>query len=438
MSALFPTRFKGKLSDLRRALASGELELNEDQEVDFFIAPPKAKNNYCKSKPISGGGANESEIINKLKMAKEEPPVKPRNNLTAEELNRMPRGDNTFVDQMLVGLRAAGKDVGTWAKFEKEINTELGQAIQMLTLLSMMLSVDQSKAEQAMAVSKGDTTNSKSMGKNSPGTLSPGNEIEKEAPLWFKRKIQSILKDNMQKRPAGGRLSGELSHKRLYKIRSTSKVFQKKEMITKKQYNVVLLIDCSGSMSGVNAQMAATCAALISRDFQHLVRLKIKTFNQRNKTIKDFNEKFTPLHLSEPMDRIIKECNSGNGGSNHDWFGLQEANQDLMRERGEKLLIIISDAQPSDCGCGCEDKAKELPEFHGIAPNNAYGLLKAKFQQIHTRGAVRLMSITVGGGPAADMPRIEDLYQKNFTNIGDYGMIYKALTELLSSAIKRK
>lgn len=431
----FAKRFKGKLKDLKLALLSGEID--EESNIDFII---EAENDAPSRKaPISSKG-EARDIADAAKMEEiGQPDIK--SDWKIKELQELPRGDDSFLDRFLKFSQSAGhKDkTDTWAAAEHFINSPEGKAFQMLALLSLLMSggsaAKEGQAIQEMVSKKGDSTNSKA-GKGNIGTLSPNDEIEKTTPLWFKRKITSILKDNMQKRPGGNRTSGDLNFKRLYKIPGgNNRVFQKREHISKKQYNVVLVIDCSGSMSGEPAQIAATCASLICRDFQDLVRLKIKTFNSRDTVVKEFDEKFKAASLIKPRDMIIKECNSPHTGTNHDWYAVMLADQDARQERGEKMIITISDAEPC-CG-GIDEEEKKGEERFGKEYGNGFKCLQLQNNEIHSKGQVRLMSIVVGE-LGEDKERMERLYQKNFSHIDKYDEIYRAVTEVLSSAIKRK
>lgn len=439
INPFFKKRFKGKLKDLKRAILDGELD--DELDIDFLIDDPEKetlpKHNPLSSKPI------EQKLIEAAKMKDAHSAHEgPKQDWKMSELLNLPRGAKEFLDKFIkFGQEMGKKEVEQWPGLTEFINSPMGQALQTLTLLSMMLEGSEDKAKEInnmrFAV-KGDSTDTP-CGEGSPETLHPNSEIEKTTPLWFKRKVTSILKDNMQKRPGGNRTSGELNFKRLYKIPcGSNRVFHKKEHISKKQYNVVLLIDCSGSMSGSKLQTAATCASLITRDFQGLVRLKIKTFNRRDTVIKEFDEKFSQHKMNEPMDRIIAEGNSGNGGTNHDWYAVMQADQDVRKEIGEKMIISISDAEPC---CGeIESQIIARVKFPASMSENGYAMLAEQNKEIHSRGKVRLMSIVVGShgkGPAGK-ERMQTLYQRNFSHINGYDEIYRAVTEVLSSAIKRK
>lgn len=432
MNLLGGNRFKGKLRDLKNAILNGTIDLDDDQDIDFIV-DDSGKDLIQKKNPISSP-SKKTELIDKLKMEKEKDPT--RDDWKLDEMQKLPRGDNSFIDRFLKIAQSVGKkdQVDTWDHAHQFINSPEGKLIQAFTLMSMLSDNDEAKGMAMQVMGKGDTTNSKPSQDKSPQTLDPDKDIEKSSPLWFKRKIQSILKNNMQRRPAGGRLSGDLNFKRLYKIKSNARVFEKKEHISKKQYNLLLLIDCSSSMSGDRARVASICTSLLIRDFQDLVRLKVKTFNSRDLTVKEFNRRFKPNELKIPMNKIIKETNSDYSNANHDWFALRNAYNEIRKEKGEKMIITISDASPSSCYCGCNDKT------HKFFPDNKstqFGFLQTQNKEIHSRGDVKLMSVIVGHHHQNE-DRNKDLYHQNYSGIAEYDQIYEAVTKVLSSAIKRK
>lgn len=182
---------------------------------------------------------------------------------------------------------------------------------------------------------------------------------------WFDRKIANIFKDNATKRIVGNKLSGNVDFEKLYRIATTSKVFCKPDDISKKQYNVLLLVDTSGSMCGSKFNVATTTAMALVRDMQKLVSLEVMAFCGKTITCKKFDELIPVTELKnkiyEPMDDNLRRY----GGDNHDHVALKIATKSLMKRTGRKILIVLSDGGPccsghnDECDTYCKGRLRE-------------------------------------------------------------------------------
>lgn len=172
-------------------------------------------------------------------------------------------------------------------------------------------------------------------------------------PLWFMKKLKSILKDNSLQRHATNKREGDLDTKHLYKAFTTGRVFTDKDIISKKSYNIVLCVDCSGSMGGKSANIAALCMKHFTEQFQQIVNLSVITFNQQVLVVKTPHKKLDEKEREILGDKIISEPGGNFGGGNHDHSALLKAEELMKPLKGEKIIVIISDCEPS---CGCENE----------------------------------------------------------------------------------
>lgn len=89
----------------------------------------------------------------------------------------------------------------------------------------------------------------------------------------FQAKLSSILTDNKFDRWVAGKRSGKLDTKRIYKIRTASTIFKKREARKGKDYSVMIVVDTSGSMSsggGSKLDTAIQCAQKLQMHFERL------------------------------------------------------------------------------------------------------------------------------------------------------------------------
>lgn len=157
----------------------------------------------------------------------------------------------------------------------------------------------------------------------------------------FRARLSSIMLDNKYDRRVKGRTRGKLDMTRLYKVPTGSRnVFMQKQSRKGKQYNVVLLIDKSGSMSGRPADLAAESAVFLTRELTELgINVGIITFNSRVCVAKDLLEK-------PDYKFIYSEVASANGG-NADYDAMRRAYAMLDKApEGENIFIMLSDGNP--------------------------------------------------------------------------------------------
>ena len=233
----------------------------------------------------------------------------------------------------------------------------------------------------------------------------------------FTMRLKSIFKDNALNRLVGNKRYGNLDFKRLHKITTTGKIFSRKDSIGGKRYNILMLIDTSGSMSGHRDVIAGAAAFTLIRDFQKLVNISAYTFNERVVSIKEPDMIVKEHDLPGIADVVVKETRQGPGG-NHDPLALLEGYDILKREIGEKVMIVISDGEPA---CGCS-KCRHIKNM------NAY--TKEVADKIEHSG-IPILSIGIQTSSVAD-------YYQNYIIIDNPEDLYDSMLKLLSKTIRRR
>lgn len=129
----------------------------------------------------------------------------------------------------------------------------------------------------------------------------------------FKKKLSSIMKDNLYDRQGGKYRTGKLNTKQLYKVATGSdKVFTRKVLRQHKDYKVTVLVDESGSMTGENKNYYAAlgCTLLAEVLSQTHIDFEIIGFNGTIRVYKHFGESFT-WKIRENIEKIIPNSYRG-------------------------------------------------------------------------------------------------------------------------------
>lgn len=180
----------------------------------------------------------------------------------------------------------------------------------------------------------------------------------------FRQRVQSVMTDNMYERRVRGRTRGDLDMRSLYKVGAGSKnVFSQKMAKKGKMYNIVLLVDESGSMGrhgwgAYKIDKAAECATYLASQFSGLnINVAVVGFNAVINVHKDFNQTVD----MKAMQQDIEDAANGDGkylevrnetiSCNHDYDGIAEAYKMLYGMKGTNLVIALSDGKPN-CDLG--------------------------------------------------------------------------------------
>jgi len=205
---------------------------------------------------------------------------------------------------------------------------------------------------------------------------------------FFYQKIGSVMKDNKFDREVTGYRSGALDTNRLYKSQLNSdRLFKRKQERQNKKYNVVLLIDESGSMSEemgdswnrvhwsimwdyyrdstsdemrnggqrlTRMEVAADLASLMVSGLEkNNIDFAVVGFNGEVKIHKPFDKPLQFGKRYELRNEIMKYgCGEGENGDNmlacnHDLFAVKEAQKLLKGRAGSNIVMVFSDGNPN-------------------------------------------------------------------------------------------
>lgn len=180
----------------------------------------------------------------------------------------------------------------------------------------------------------------------------------------FRERLASVMLDNKYDRRLRGRTRGKLDMKALFKVPTQSRsVFTQKQARKNKEYNIVLLIDESGSMAGSKARKAAEVAVFLAKNFDGLnLNLAIIGFNNVIAVHKDFgmSSNYNDLY------KTIRSLNHGAGsGNNNDYDGMSRA-YDMFKhtKEGKNVLLMLSDGSPTQSHYSSFLDVKGDPEKH--------------------------------------------------------------------------
>jgi Mg-chelatase subunit ChlD len=194
-------------------------------------------------------------------------------------------------------------------------------------------------------------------------------ELPKINDSVFRQRLASIMLDNKYDRKLRGRTRGRLDTTNLHKVGVDSpSIFSQKASRKNKEYNVVLLVDCSGSMQHHNRYIkAGEVASFLSSNFSGLnINLAVVSFNHFVSVVKGFDEVVDPQKIAQH----ISDATNGNGnGCNHDLPAMQFAYDLFKGRKGQNLMLMMSDGEPATCGYQREvdndpkEYKKQLKEF---------------------------------------------------------------------------
>jgi len=181
----------------------------------------------------------------------------------------------------------------------------------------------------------------------------------------FEAKIKNVMTDNMYDRVIANKRKGKLDSNRLYKVATGAEtVFKQKQERKGKHYNVVLLIDQSGSMHcdwgredkiDLCADLTSYIAKVLDRNS---VNIAIIGFNNEIREYKSFEKKIkTQAEVRKALIYDVKRGKDNKYGHstlhcNHDYDALETAYKLLGKKKGTNLLMVFSDGRPSCDGGG--------------------------------------------------------------------------------------
>lgn len=163
----------------------------------------------------------------------------------------------------------------------------------------------------------------------------------------FRARLSSIMTDNKFDRNLRGRTRGKLDMRRLWKAEvGATNLFMQKQARKNKEYNVLILVDESGSMVGGRIKVAAECVTFLGQSFEGLnINLAVVGFNRLVHKHKDFEEKVDWALLKKQI--VHNANNGGHRGYNNDYDALAYAYKMFKGRSGQNFLIMLSDGDPA-------------------------------------------------------------------------------------------
>lgn len=164
----------------------------------------------------------------------------------------------------------------------------------------------------------------------------------------FRARISSIMTDNKYDRVLRGRTRGALDMGRLPKVATGStSIFKRKEARKNKHYNIIFLVDLSGSMEGRKARVAAEATTYLLNNFEGLnINTEVLGFTEYGHVIKAFDDPYTKDTDQYVFDTISNQ--RIHGGGNYDYDAMAWAYSRFPRNNGHNVLVMLSDGAP--CG----------------------------------------------------------------------------------------
>ncbi len=247
-------------------------------------------------------------------------------------------------------------------------------------------------------------------------------EYEQIAPslLMISRQLQRSISKQLKDQRRGGKMTGlmmgrKLDARALY--RNDGKVFYKNNLPNETpQLAVGLLLDESGSMSSANRAVYARAAALILYDFCVSLEIPVMVYGHTTgrQTVELYS--YAEFESYDDKDRY-RLMDIGARGSNRDGAALRYVAERLSKRNEEvKILILVSDGQPSDWG------------YYGTAAEEDLRGIKQEYQ----KKDIVFVAAAIGD----DKQNIERIYGDSFLDITDLNQLPTKLTNVVKRFIK--
>lgn len=247
-------------------------------------------------------------------------------------------------------------------------------------------------------------------------------EYEKVSPklILLSKKLQKGIQNVIKDRKYGGKNNGLYMGKRIEArnlVRDDGKYFYKRNLPdTELDIAVAVLVDESGSMSSCDRITVARATSIILYDFCKSLNIPISILGHTSFGGEVELYSYADFNSIDGNDkyRIMDMCSRG---CNRDGMALRYTAEKLMkRNESVKLLIIISDGQPSDSGYGGRNAELDLRQI----------------KEEYTRKGITLFAAAIGD----DKETIERIYKDGFLDISDLNKMPVNLIKLISRYVK--
>lgn len=166
-------------------------------------------------------------------------------------------------------------------------------------------------------------------------------------------KVRNMLKVMSQAKYRGGHKKGKINKRSIASITTgNDRIFRKKEMKDVVDTSVMLLVDCSGSMSGSRYTHACAATAMLVDVMKKLhipCAVQGFSFNYDEKNIQYIFKRANDF-TSDGMDVLNRMCSSdvelrGNCDAESLLRGYKEI---VVQKQKRKIMIVLSDGEPAD------------------------------------------------------------------------------------------
>lgn len=188
--------------------------------------------------------------------------------------------------------------------------------------------------------------------------------------VTFGKLLSSVMLDNKYDRFVKNRRTGKLDTRSLYKIETSSKLFKRREARKNKDYAVSLVVDCSGSMNdNGKIEMAGESAQKLSKHLSVIgIPHNIITFACHVKEIKEFGVGTDKL-VSE---KIVGEVNrDGINDVYLFWNSSSPKIKNLIT--GEKMYEYLGQATGRKAKNFLNDKLSSIVGYTNLASTSSPG-----------------------------------------------------------------
>ena len=234
--------------------------------------------------------------------------------------------------------------------------------------------------------------------------------------LNISRQLQRSLIQKLKDQQRGGKQTGLVMGRRLDAhalCRNDGKVFYKNNLPNEiPRISVGLLLDESGSMSCGDRSTYARSAAIILYDFCQSLNIPIMVYGHSTSWSRGVD-----LYSYAEFDSIDKNdkyrlMDISARGSNRDGAALRFVAEQLSKRDEEvRILILVSDGQPADCG------------YSGTAAEEDLRGIKQEYK----RKGLLFVAAAIGD----DKQNIERIYGDSFLDITDLNQLPVKLTAII-------
>ncbi len=239
--------------------------------------------------------------------------------------------------------------------------------------------------------------------------------------LNISRQLQRSLVQKLKDQQRGGKQTGLVMGRRLDAhalCRNDGKVFYKNNLPNEiPRISVGLLLDESGSMSCGDRSTYARAAAIILYDFCQSLNIPIMVYGHSTSWSRGVD-----LYSYAEFDSIDKNdkyrlMDISARGSNRDGAALRFVAEQLSKRDEEvRILILVSDGQPADCG------------YSGTAAEEDLRGIKQEYK----RKGLLFVAAAIGD----DKQNIERIYGDSFLDITDLNQLPVKLTAVIKRFLR--